>query len=88
MILSVKMLLEYTMFPPLKKFHHPLIKCLHRGEFIWNLANVPLLERYIYALAHSTYLEVIKEVIEQFKANIVPKLSTFRPCEYLIHLQC
>lgn len=63
-----------------EKFHHPLIKCLHRGEFIWNLANVPLLERYIYALAHSTYLEVIKEVIEQFKANIVPKLSTFRPC--------
>ncbi|KAJ6664163.1 hypothetical protein lerEdw1_008379 [Lerista edwardsae] len=50
------------------------------GEFIWNLANVPLLERYIYALGQTTYLEVIKQIIEQFKAKIVPKLSTFRPC--------
>ncbi|XP_066492345.1 hydroxylysine kinase [Tiliqua scincoides] len=63
-----------------EKFHHPLIKCLHRGEYIWNLANIPLLERYMYALGQSMYLEVIKQVIEQFKAKIVPKLSTFRPC--------
>ncbi|XP_053128710.1 hydroxylysine kinase isoform X2 [Hemicordylus capensis] len=63
-----------------EKFRHPLIGCLHRGEFIWNLANVPLLERYIYALGQSEYLEVVKQIIEQFKARIVPKLSTFRPC--------
>ncbi|XP_062819621.1 hydroxylysine kinase [Anolis carolinensis] len=63
-----------------EKFQHPSIKSLHRGEFIWNLANVPLLKRYIPALGQSSYLEVVKQVIEEFEAKIVPKLSSFRPC--------
>nr|XP_056722018.1 hydroxylysine kinase [Euleptes europaea] len=63
-----------------EKFHHPLIKHLHRDTFIWNLANVPLLEQYIPALNQSRDLEVVKRVIEQFKLIIVPKLSKFRPC--------
>ncbi|KAH0619865.1 hypothetical protein JD844_014237 [Phrynosoma platyrhinos] len=62
-----------------EKFQHPLIKRLHRDEFIWNLANVPLLKQYIYALDQSSYLEVVKQVIEQFKVKILPKLSSFRP---------
>ncbi|XP_060611692.2 hydroxylysine kinase [Anolis sagrei] len=63
-----------------EKFQHPSTKSLHRGEFIWNLANVPLLKRYIRALGQSSYLDVVKQVIEQFDAKIVPKLSSFRPC--------
>ncbi|XP_042328694.1 hydroxylysine kinase isoform X2 [Sceloporus undulatus] len=62
-----------------EKFQHPLIKRLHRGEFIWNLANVPLLKQYVYALGQSSYLEVVKQVIEQFSVKIVPNLSSFQP---------
>ncbi|XP_063170581.1 hydroxylysine kinase isoform X2 [Candoia aspera] len=63
-----------------EKFQHPLIKSLHRGEFIWNLTNVPLLKKYIYALGKSEYLEAVKQVIEEFQVKIIPKLSSFRPC--------
>ncbi|KAM3828071.1 hydroxylysine kinase isoform 1-T3 [Vipera latastei] len=63
-----------------EKFQHPLIKSLHRGEFIWNLTNVPLLKKYIYALGKSEHLNAVEKVIEQFQINIIPKLSTFRPC--------
>ncbi|KAG8144900.1 hypothetical protein E2320_013305, partial [Naja naja] len=61
-----------------EKFQHPLIKSLHRGEFIWNLSNVPLLKKYLYALGKSEYLEAVKQVMEQFQVNVIPKLSFFR----------
>lgn len=67
-----------------KKFHHPSVKSLHRGQFIWNLANVPLLDQYIYALGQNKYREVVEQVIEQFKGKVIPKLSSFRACEYFI----
>ncbi|XP_054858404.1 hydroxylysine kinase [Eublepharis macularius] len=63
-----------------ERFHHPSTKHLHRDKFIWNLANVPLLEQYIPALNQNRDLEVVKQVIQQFKLKIVPKLSNFRPC--------
>ncbi|XP_070809715.1 hydroxylysine kinase [Pituophis catenifer annectens] len=63
-----------------EKFQHPLIKSLHRGEFIWNLRNVPLLKKYLYALGKREYLDAVKHVIEQFQVNVIPKLSSFRSC--------
>ncbi|XP_019359950.1 PREDICTED: hydroxylysine kinase isoform X1 [Gavialis gangeticus] len=63
-----------------EKFHHPLVKSLHRGKFIWNLANVPLLDQYIHALGQSEYREVVSQVIQQFKEKILPNLSNFRAC--------
>uniref|UniRef100_A0A8B9N3H1 Hydroxylysine kinase n=1 Tax=Accipiter nisus TaxID=211598 RepID=A0A8B9N3H1_9AVES len=63
-----------------EKFHHPSVKSLHRGQFIWNLANVPLLDQYIYALGQNKYREVVEQVIEQFKGKVIPKLSSFRAC--------
>lgn len=63
-----------------EKFQHPSVKSLHRGQFIWNLANVPLLDRYIYALGQNKYRAVVERVIEQFKAKVIPKLSSFRAC--------
>ncbi|NXU90718.1 HYKK kinase, partial [Xiphorhynchus elegans] len=63
-----------------EKFHHPSVKSLHRGQFIWNLANVPLLEQYIYALGQNKYRAVVEQVIEQFKEKVIPKLSSFRAC--------
>ncbi|NWI62644.1 HYKK kinase, partial [Todus mexicanus] len=63
-----------------EKFHHPSVKSLHRGQFIWNLANVPLLDQYIYALGQNKHREVVEQVIEQFKEKVIPKLSSFRAC--------
>ncbi|NXT91724.1 HYKK kinase, partial [Anhinga rufa] len=63
-----------------EKFHHPSVKSLHRGQFIWNLANVPLLDQYIDALGQNKYREVVEQVIEQFKVKVIPKLSSFRAC--------
>ncbi|XP_061203606.1 hydroxylysine kinase [Neopsephotus bourkii] len=63
-----------------EEFHHPSVKSLHRGQFIWNLANVPLLDQYIYALGQNKYHELVEQVIEQFKGKVVPKLSSFRAC--------
>ncbi|XP_062439900.1 hydroxylysine kinase [Rhea pennata] len=63
-----------------EKFHHPSVKSLHRGQFIWNLANVPLLDQYIYALGQNKYREVVEQVIQQFKRKVIPKLTSFRAC--------
>ncbi|NXU57929.1 HYKK kinase, partial [Turnix velox] len=63
-----------------EKFYHPSVKSLHRGQFIWNLANVPLLDQYNYALGQNEHREVVEQVIEQFKKKVVPKLSHFRAC--------
>ncbi|NXM76906.1 HYKK kinase, partial [Serilophus lunatus] len=63
-----------------EKFHHPSVKSLHRGQFIWNLANVPLLDQYIYALGQNKHRAVVEQVIEQFKEKVIPKLSSFRAC--------
>ncbi|NXN92817.1 HYKK kinase, partial [Rhinopomastus cyanomelas] len=63
-----------------EKFRHPSVKSLHRGQFIWNLVNVPLLDQYIYALGQNKYRKVVEQVIEQFKEKVIPKLSSFRAC--------
>ncbi|NXE46167.1 HYKK kinase, partial [Casuarius casuarius] len=63
-----------------EKFHHPSAKSLHRGQFIWNLANVPLLDQYIYALGQNKYREVVEQIIQQFKEKVIPKLTSFRAC--------
>ncbi|NWS73297.1 HYKK kinase, partial [Crotophaga sulcirostris] len=63
-----------------EKFHHPSVKSLHRGQFIWNLANVPLLDQYLYALDQNKYRAVVEQAIEQFKGKVIPKLSSFRAC--------
>lgn len=70
------------LFP--KKFHHPSVQSLHRGQFIWNLANIPLLDQYIDVLGQSKHREVVEQVIEQFKRKVIPKLSRFRACEYFL----
>uniref|UniRef100_A0A8C8VE20 Hydroxylysine kinase n=1 Tax=Pelusios castaneus TaxID=367368 RepID=A0A8C8VE20_9SAUR len=61
-----------------EKFHHPSIKSLHRGNFIWNLANVPLLEQHIHTVGQNNCRKVVEQVIQQFKDKILPKLSSFQ----------
>ncbi|XP_043843295.1 hydroxylysine kinase [Dromiciops gliroides] len=64
----------------LEKFRHPKMSSLHRGDFIWNLRNVPLLENYIYALGQGKNRELVDQVLRRFKDEIVTKLSHFREC--------
>ncbi|XP_062946248.1 hydroxylysine kinase [Cynocephalus volans] len=64
----------------LEKFHHPKLSCLHRENFIWNLKNVPLLEKYLYALDQDRNQEIVEQVIKLFKEEVMTKLSLFREC--------
>ncbi|XP_076781385.1 hydroxylysine kinase-like isoform X2 [Arvicanthis niloticus] len=64
----------------LKEFHHPKLSLLHRENFIWNLKNVPLLEKYIGALSQGRNREIIEQVIQLFKEEVMTKLSHFREC--------
>ncbi|XP_029430933.1 hydroxylysine kinase isoform X2 [Rhinatrema bivittatum] len=63
-----------------EKFHHPALKQLERGPFIWNLQNVPLLSQFIDAVNEERPQEAVKQVIQQFKDSLLPKLSQFRKC--------
>ncbi|XP_037689219.1 hydroxylysine kinase isoform X2 [Choloepus didactylus] len=64
----------------LEKFHHPKLSCLHRENFIWNLKSVPLLEKYMYALGQNRSREIVEQVIQLFKDEVMTKLSHFREC--------
>ncbi|XP_017374848.1 hydroxylysine kinase [Cebus imitator] len=64
----------------LEKFHHPKLSSLHRENFIWNLKNVPLLEKYLYALGQNRNREIVEQVIHLFKEEVMSKLSHFREC--------
>ncbi|XP_069313006.1 hydroxylysine kinase isoform X2 [Eulemur rufifrons] len=64
----------------LEKFHHPKLNILHRENFIWNLKNVPLLEKYLYALGENRSQKMVEQVIQLFKEEVMTKLSHFREC--------
>ncbi|XP_055991373.1 hydroxylysine kinase [Sorex fumeus] len=64
----------------LEKFQHPKLSSLHRGNFIWNLRNVPLLEKYLHALGQDRNREIVEHVIQLFKNEITAKLKQFREC--------
>ncbi|XP_032692768.1 hydroxylysine kinase isoform X1 [Lontra canadensis] len=65
----------------LQKFHHPKLSHLRRENFIWNLKNVPLLEKYLDALGQSQNREIVIQVIQLFKDEILTKLRHFRECK-------
>ncbi|XP_012867590.1 PREDICTED: hydroxylysine kinase [Dipodomys ordii] len=64
----------------LETFHHPKLSLLHRENFIWNLKNIPLLEKFVDALGHNRNREIVEQVIQLFKQEILPRLSHFREC--------
>ncbi|XP_051012434.1 hydroxylysine kinase [Acomys russatus] len=64
----------------LEEFHHPKLNLLRRENFIWNLKNVPLLEKYMGALSQSRNREIIEQVVQLFKEEVMTKLSHFREC--------
>lgn len=64
----------------LEEFHHPKLNLLHRENFIWNLKNVPLLENYLGALSQGRNREIVEQVIQLFKEEVMTKLVHFREC--------
>ncbi|XP_053450178.1 hydroxylysine kinase [Nycticebus coucang] len=64
----------------LEKFHHPKLSSLQRKNFIWNLKNVPLLEKYLHTLDQNQTREIVEQVIQLFKEEVMTKLSHFREC--------
>ncbi|XP_025841825.2 hydroxylysine kinase isoform X1 [Vulpes vulpes] len=63
-----------------QKFHHPKLSCLRRENFIWNLRNVPLLEKHVDALGQGRNRELVVRVIQLFKDEVLTKLKHFREC--------
>ncbi|NWT43388.1 HYKK kinase, partial [Chroicocephalus maculipennis] len=63
-----------------EKFHHPSVKIFFFFQFIWNLANVPLLDQFFFFFGQNKYREVVEQVIELFFFFVIPKLSSFRAC--------
>ncbi|XP_077464067.1 hydroxylysine kinase isoform X3 [Stigmatopora argus] len=64
----------------LKEMKHPQLSVLHRGEFVWSLSNIPLLEKWLYVLDGDPLQEIVKSVLHQFKTTVAPKYSSFREC--------
>lgn len=64
----------------LEEFQHPKLSSLHREHFIWNLKNVPLLEKYVHTLGQNRNREIVEQVIQLFRDEVETKLSCFREC--------
>ncbi|XP_028300769.1 hydroxylysine kinase [Gouania willdenowi] len=69
-----------TMDKLLQEMKHPQLSILERGNFIWSLSNVCLLEGYLPVLNGDPLQEVVKSVIQQYKWTVEPKRSNFRKC--------
>lgn len=69
-----------TLDTVLLQMEHPNISILQRGDFIWNLASVPLLKEYIHVMDGDPVQKVVKAILEQYQIQIVPKLPLFRKC--------
>nr|XP_057929365.1 hydroxylysine kinase [Doryrhamphus excisus]XP_057929366.1 hydroxylysine kinase [Doryrhamphus excisus] len=67
----------------LKEMKHPQLSVLRRKDFIWDLSNLVLLEKYMHVLDGDPLQEVVKTVLHQYKTFVAPKYAGFRKC--LIH---
>ncbi|XP_054645683.1 hydroxylysine kinase [Dunckerocampus dactyliophorus] len=67
----------------LREMKHPRLSVLQREDFIWDLSNIVLLERYMHVLDGDPLQEAVKSVLHQYKTFVAPKYSSFRKC--LIH---
>uniref|UniRef100_A0A8C4T3W6 Hydroxylysine kinase n=2 Tax=Erpetoichthys calabaricus TaxID=27687 RepID=A0A8C4T3W6_ERPCA len=59
----------------LQEFQHPGLKSLDRKDFIWSLANTPVLEKHLSILGQQTRQQLVQNVITQFKEQVQPNLN-------------
>lgn len=63
------------------QMEHPNLSVLQRKNFIWSLSSIPLLEKYLPVMDGDPMQQVVSKVIEQYKAQVLPKMSAFRKCK-------
>ncbi|CAN9500973.1 unnamed protein product [Ophioblennius macclurei] len=63
-----------------QEMRHPKIGVLDRENFIWNLANVSMLEGYLHLLEGEALHEMATSILHQYKTSVEPQRSKFRKC--------
>lgn len=56
----------------------PNIDALQKGDSVWSLSNIPLLEEYLSVMGDDPLKDVVQAVINKFKTDVQPKLNFFR----------
>ncbi|XP_051977934.1 hydroxylysine kinase-like [Xyrauchen texanus] len=69
-----------TLDKVLLQMEHPNISTLQRENFKWNLDSIPLLNQYLHVMDGDPVQKIVKGVMEQYQAQVVPKLTLFRKC--------
>lgn len=59
----------------------PNIEVLQKGDSVWSLSNIPLLEEYLSVMEDDPLKDVVQAVIDKFKTDVQPKLNFFRKGE-------
>lgn len=59
----------------------PNIEVLQKGDSVWSLSNIPLLEEYLSVMEDDPLKDVVQAVIDKFKTDVEPKLNFFRKGE-------
>lgn len=59
----------------------PNIDVLQKGDSVWSLSNIPLLEEYLSVMEDDPLKDVVQAVIDKFKTDVKPKLNFFRKGE-------
>ncbi|KAM7011963.1 hydroxylysine kinase-like [Tautogolabrus adspersus] len=67
-----------TIDTTLQQLVSPNLDVLERDGVLWSLSNVPHLEGYLSVMDGDPLQKVVKEVIEQYKSHVQPKINTFQ----------
>ncbi|KAB5559021.1 hypothetical protein PHYPO_G00024050 [Pangasianodon hypophthalmus] len=62
----------------LLRMEHEDLSVLQRENFIWSLSCVPLIEDYLSVMDGDPLQLIVREVIDQYRNQVVPKLPSFR----------
>lgn len=56
----------------------PNMDALQKGDSVWSLSNIPMLEEYLSVMEDDPLKDVVQAVIDKFKMDVQPKLNFFR----------
>ncbi|TNM87935.1 hypothetical protein fugu_006156 [Takifugu bimaculatus] len=70
--------LAATVDKTLQTMDSPNIEVLQKGDSVWSLSNIPLLEEYLSVMEDDPLKDVVQAVIDKFKTDVQPKLNFFR----------
>ncbi|XP_062385698.1 hydroxylysine kinase-like [Sardina pilchardus] len=72
-----------TMDKVFQEMEHPNLRAFQRDDYNASLTSIPLLEQHLPVIDGDPVQEVVSNVIAEFKAQVIPKMSAFRKC--IIH---